>query len=100
MTTTNEAMGWLRSKGITMWGGHGWTVTSDDTCKQAAEWFCQQMEEFNSWRKCDGCQSTLIDSLALALTHVIGNYVPVDEQNRWNELLVEYIKYKEANNGK
>lgn len=92
-----DAMRWLRSKHTTMWGGHGWTVTSDDTCEKAAQWFCEQIEDFNKWRGCEGCEDTLIDLLVFAFTKAIGDYVPEGEQDQWNDLLIQYINYKVGN---
>lgn len=42
-------MDWMRTQHVTMWGGQGWTVTSDDTCRQAAEWLYDQVTDFHEW---------------------------------------------------
>lgn len=37
---------WLKTKHCTMWGGEGWTITSEDTRRKAAEWFVGQINEY------------------------------------------------------
>lgn len=44
-----NVMKWLQSKHITMWGGSGWTVTKEDTCREAADWFTGQIQEYLNW---------------------------------------------------
>lgn len=45
---------------------------------------------------CDECDPKLVDFLAASLTDVIGKYVPENEQNNWNNVLLMYINYKEG----
>lgn len=53
----SKIMEWLRSQHVTMWGGKGWTVTSDDTCRQAAEWLYGQVTEFSKWLEAHDSQT-------------------------------------------
>lgn len=98
----NDIQDWLRSKHCTMWGGEGWTITKEDTCRKAAEWFVSQINEFQHWRAKEYCEECgdidLIDALAVNLVTVIGQYVPVEEQEQWNDLLMQYVQYKEIDN--
>jgi hypothetical protein len=45
-----DVMAWLQSKHTTMWGGNGWTVTKEDTCRQAADWFVSQINDLYDWK--------------------------------------------------
>lgn len=95
----DDVMQWLQTKHTTMWGGEGWTITKDDTCRRAAEWFVSQINEFQQWRECEGCADVeLVDALAVALVNVIGTYVPVEDQQQWNDLLVQYVQYRGTEN--
>lgn len=49
-----KIMQWLGSMHVTMWGGEGWTVTKEDTCRKAAEWFAAQMQDFVEWDNANG----------------------------------------------
>lgn len=94
---------WLLSKHCTMWGGDGWTVTKDDTRRAAATWFVGQINDYQQWRNstyCPDCNNIeLVDALALTLVSVIGKYVPVEEQEQWNELLMQYVQYAQTIRG-
>ncbi len=49
-----DVVNWLLSKHTTMWGGIGWTVTREDTCHEAADWFISQINEFYNWKENNG----------------------------------------------
>ena len=42
-------MEWLMTLHATTWGGTGWTVTKEDTRREAANWFATQMETYHCW---------------------------------------------------
>ena len=90
-----DVANWLQTKHTTLWGGH-WSVTSGDTCKQAAEWFCTQVADFNQWNSCEDCETDLLDEMTSALASVIGKYVPPSEHGIHSDLFSKYIAHKDG----
>ena len=46
-----QVVAWLKDKHTTTWGGHGWDVTDPKEAVLAAEWFLQQIMDYNDYKE-------------------------------------------------